>query len=192
MPLYNLYTSSCRTALKTCCLLMFIINPPSPNLSLPLNFLKCIFHRWRGWLHNNYLGMKGKYHLVHKISLFLIVKFKHITSCRSFNLVRNPVLMKAFKGAEWTYRGKCSEYAAIYFLNKLIHSDVMGRNMQQGADKLQLSRHFSLDLSTGIFWPDQRKECLNTQSQWQLQSLDVHVLDFLVKLSTEVFWQIGV
>ena len=72
----------------------------------------------------------------------------------------SPGLMKAatlFREQNKLIQEKSSEYAAIYLVNKLIHNDEMGRNMQQCTDKLHLSRPFSPGFNPGVFRPDQRE-----------------------------------
>ena len=62
------------------------------------------------------------------------------------NFVCSLGLMKAatlLKEQNKLKQEKSPEYAAIYLVNKLIHNDEMGRNMQQCTDKLHLSRPFS-------------------------------------------------
>ena len=81
----------------------------------------------------------------------------------------SPGLMKAatlFREQNKLKQEKSPEYAAIYLVNKLIHNDEMGRNMQQCTDKLHLSRPFPPGFSPQVFRPDQCecKICLDTQA----------------------------
>ena len=82
----------------------------------------------------------------------------------------SPGLMKAatlFREQNKLIQEKSSEYAAIYLVNKLIHNDEMGRNMQQCTDKLHLSRPFSPGFNPGVFRPDQcgRKSKMSLKKQ---------------------------